>query len=203
MKDTESDSLSKKLFAYSAVYQVPIAAALWCGVPASEAQTFLEDSSVEVAPGVFESPFVDNLAAKCRAIHHAIERGFLRCCGEHGRIIEDYVPPARRYVARRDLKQWMESEFEGEKPAFLFGEIDVGKSRVPTVSPRAETTYLNIIGALLDLLVDKDSTSGKRSRFPSQAAVIGALESRFPGKEGLSERTLQDKFAAAKRSLDQ
>jgi hypothetical protein len=203
MKDTESDSLSNKLFAYSAVYQVPIAAALWCGVPASEAQTFLEDSSVEVDPGVFESPFVENLAAKCRAIHHAIERGFLRCCGEHGRIIEDYVPPARRYVARRDLKQWMESEFEGEKPAFLFGEIDVGKSRVPTVSPRAETTYLNIIGALLDLLVDKDSTSGKRSRFPSQAAVIGALESRFPGKEGLSERTLQDKFAAAKRSLDQ
>ena len=203
MKDTESDSLSKKLFAYSAVYQVPIAAALWCGVPASEAQIFLEDSSVEVNPGVFESPFVDNLAAKCRAIHHAIERGFLRCCGEHGRIIEDYVPPARRYVARRDLKQWMESEFEGEKPAFLFGEIDVGNSRVPTVSPRAETTYLNIIGALLDLLVDKDSTSGKRSRFPSQAAVIGALESRFPGKEGLSERTLQDKFAAAKRSLDQ
>jgi hypothetical protein len=97
----------------------------------------------------------------------------------------------------------MEREFEGEKPAFLFGEIDVGNSRVRTVSPRAETTYLNIIGALLDLLVDKESSSGKRVQFPSQAAVISALESRFPGKEGLSERTLQDKFAAAKRSLDQ
>lgn len=240
---------SEELLAYSAVYRVPIAAALWCGVPASDAESFLQDSSVQVDRGVFESPFVDNLEVRCRALHHAIERGFLHCCGEHGRIIDGYVAPEKRYVARRDLKQWMAQEFESEKPSFLFGEAErrahvetlhrlreerdvlvsqidqlkscyaeviEGRDRIAhemnmlavrsaadrPIPARAETTYLNIIGALLDLLLAKSPSENRRALFPSQAAVITALESRFPGKEGLSQRTLHDKFAAAKRSLD-
>ncbi len=70
------------------------------------------------------------------------------------------------------------------------------------IPARAETTYLNIIGALLDLLVARSPSDNRRSLFPSQAAVITAVETRFPSKEGLSQRTLHDKFAAAKRSLD-
>jgi hypothetical protein len=249
MKTNSFRSGSEELLAYSAVYRVPIAAALWCGVPATDAESFLQDSSVEVGRGVFESPFVENLEVRCRALHHAIERGLLHCCGEHGKIIEGYVAPEKRYVARRDLKQWMAQEFESEKPSFLFGETErrahvdtlrrlredrdvltsqmdqlkacyaeviEGRDRLTRelnavaaksaperpIPARAETTYLNIIGALLDLLVARSPSDNRRSLFPSQAAVITAVETRFPSKEGLSQRTLHDKFAAAKRSLD-
>jgi hypothetical protein len=67
------------------------------------------------------------------------------------------------------------------------------------LAARSETAYLNAVGALLLLLLDKDS-SGKPF-FPSQASIISAIQSRFAGKHGLSERELEEKFAEAKRSL--
>ena len=71
----------------------------------------------------------------------------------------------------------------------------------PSLSRRAETTYLNIIGAMLELMLSK-SPSGKRySVFDNQAAIIAALLGNNEKKPGISERTLEQKFAAAKRSL--
>lgn len=67
---------------------------------------------------------------------------------------------------------------------------------------RAETTYLNIIGGLLDLLLGKDPSTGKPySSFVNQEAVISALLGHHEHKQGISARTLQEKFPAAKRSL--
>ncbi|MGT2476523.1 hypothetical protein [Paraburkholderia terrae] len=68
---------------------------------------------------------------------------------------------------------------------------------------REETTYLNIIGGLLHLLLGKSPGSGKKySSFASQDAVISGLLAHFDGASGISKRTLESKFAEAKRSID-
>ena len=69
----------------------------------------------------------------------------------------------------------------------------VEKMNNPT--QRSETTYLNIIGALVELI------QTKKSGRDSEASVISELVNNYSEKAGISERTLQEKFAAAKRSL--
>lgn len=60
---------------------------------------------------------------------------------------------------------------------------------------RERNTLLNIIGAMLELI--KTPMAGR----DSDAAVIRELLDNYSDKPGIKERTLQDKFAAAKRSL--
>jgi hypothetical protein len=68
-------------------------------------------------------------------------------------------------------------------------------------SERAETTYLNIIGSLLELLLGKAPSGKPYSSFETQDAIISAMLAYHEHKQGISARTLQEKFAAAKRSL--
>ncbi len=86
----------------------------------------------------------------------------------------------------------------------LRGERDslraiVDKKGAP--SERSETTYLNIIGGLLGLLLGNTPAGKPQSVYESQAAVISALLAHHDGKPGISTRTLEEKFSAAKRSL--
>ena len=66
---------------------------------------------------------------------------------------------------------------------------------------RQETTFLNIIGGLLLLMMEDEPGVRSRTKFGNQTAIILDLIEKFGGKPGISERTLQQKFAAAKRSL--
>lgn len=61
--------------------------------------------------------------------------------------------------------------------------------------PRAETTYLTIIGALLELV--RNPRSGR----DSDAAVIRELIENYSDKPGISKTTLEAKFADARRRL--
>ena len=70
------------------------------------------------------------------------------------------------------------------------------------VGPRAETTYQNIIGGLLALMLGKTPAGKPQSVFDSQATIIDALLANFPEKSGIAQRTLEQTFAEAKRSLD-
>lgn len=84
------------------------------------------------------------------------------------------------------------------------GERDSLRAMVDKASApgeRAETTYLNIIGAMLALMLGKSPAGKPQSVFDNQAAIIAALLGHHEGKPGISARTLEDKFAAAKRSL--
>lgn len=85
------------------------------------------------------------------------------------------------------------------------GERDSLRAMVEKASApgdRAETTYLNIIGALLALMLGKTPAGKPQSLFENQSAIISALLGHYPGKPGISPRTLEEKFAAAKRSLN-
>lgn len=88
-------------------------------------------------------------------------------------------------------------------PSRPAGAQPISASPAPdqTLRPRGETTYLNIVGSLLDLLLGHAPSGQPYSSFKSQEAVISAMVARHGERLGISERTLAGKFAAAKRAL--
>lgn len=112
----------------------------------------------------------------------------------------------RALQAERDAKQArLEKAEEWARQAMadmkaLGSELEALKAQTnqqSTPGARAETTYLNIIGAMLELL--KTPREGR----DNDAAVIEEIVKNYADKPGISPRTLQEKFAAAKRSLHQ
>ena len=65
-----------------------------------------------------------------------------------------------------------------------------------SLHPRAEATYLTIIGALLELV--RTPRPGR----DSDAAVIRELIDNYSDKPGISKTTLESKFAEARRRLN-
>lgn len=66
---------------------------------------------------------------------------------------------------------------------------------------RSEKTYLNIIFALLDCIQGDVPGLGKHPEFKSEARLIEALSLKYLSFAGLTKRTLEDKFAAAKKNF--
>lgn len=71
------------------------------------------------------------------------------------------------------------------------------------LSPRRETTYLNIVGGLLNLLLGHSPSGQPYSSFRTQEAIVSALVAHYGDRLGMGERTLHGKFAAAKQTLGQ
>ena len=69
--------------------------------------------------------------------------------------------------------------------------------------PRAQTTYLNIIGAMVTVILGKTPAGKPNSVFNSQSAVIDHILADYDGKPGISRRGLEEKFAEGKKSLNQ
>lgn len=63
------------------------------------------------------------------------------------------------------------------------------------LSERERQTLLNIIGVLLELI------QTPKTERDSEAKVIKEMVDNYPDKQGISKRTLEEKFAAAKKSL--
>lgn len=74
---------------------------------------------------------------------------------------------------------------------------------VQNIDARSETTYLNIIGGLLSLVLGETPGGQKHSIFESQGAIISNLLAYHGNAPGISARTLEGKFADAKKSLKQ
>lgn len=69
------------------------------------------------------------------------------------------------------------------------------------ISDRAEATYLNIIGGMLELILGQSPSGAPYSSFKTQEAVVSALVAHHSGVMGIAERTLNGKFATARRRL--
>lgn len=69
------------------------------------------------------------------------------------------------------------------------------------LSRRSEHTYLQIIGALVNTVLDLSPAGKPLSVFKNQSAIVDAITARYKDIPGLSKRTLDEKFAAANRSL--
>lgn len=68
-------------------------------------------------------------------------------------------------------------------------------------SERSKTTYLNIIASMLNLFHGQSASGQRYSQFDSDAAIIEMIVHYHHDRPGISERTLQTHFAAARRSL--
>lgn len=69
------------------------------------------------------------------------------------------------------------------------------------LSERSETGYQHVIGALLGTLLGSSPVGKPNSVFDSQAAIVDSITAHYEGIPGLSKRSLDEKFAAARRSL--
>lgn len=69
------------------------------------------------------------------------------------------------------------------------------------LTTRAETTYLNIIAALLDCIAGNLPNVEKHPSFASEAKLIEVIDEQFRGYSGLSQSNLSRKFPEAKRSM--
>lgn len=117
-------------------------------------------------------------------------------------ILDTMVSTGDEYRVRRgEIARWLSAI--GMKSVYQF---DRSKDSItPTakvqpdadkpLAPRERDTLLNIIGALVELI-----QTAKPGR-DSDAAVIKELLDNYSDKPGIKERTLQGKFAEAKRSL--
>lgn len=128
-----------------------------------------------------------------RATHPAISADAYRALvaerDTHKRRAENLAEDVRKLIAERNT---VESECDALRAI-------VEKMSAP--GGRAETTYLNIVGGLLGLLLGKSPAGNAQSVFSSQAAIISAMLAHYGGKPGVSDTTLEAKFAEAKRSL--
>ncbi|MDF9773227.1 hypothetical protein [Pseudomonas baetica] len=77
----------------------------------------------------------------------------------------------------------------------------LGTLEVP--SEASAGVQYTIIGALLEVVLGKSKSGQLRSIYKNQAAVVDAITTQFPGVPGLSKRTLDRKFAEARRHLAQ
>lgn len=256
-KPWESDNCSS-MRAHYAVYSVPQAAALWCGVPEDQVSMILQEAT-QLSPtgfgrGVWTHPVVPCLEPRSRAIADAIEKETLPHGREDGESVAsgEHVAYERRHVFGRDLKEWMERDFPNEKPAFLFDDIernshssisadsyramkaerDTLKSRIDRATEsykqlrgekeaieserdslkamvenlgapgeRAETTYQNIIAALLDCISGDLPNIEKHASFETESKLIDVIENHYKGYAGLSKSNLSRKFPDARRKL--
>jgi hypothetical protein len=66
---------------------------------------------------------------------------------------------------------------------------------------RSEKTYLNIIFALLDCIQGDVPGIERHPGFKSEAKLIEVISAKYLGFAGLTKRTLEDKFAAAKKNF--
>jgi hypothetical protein len=70
------------------------------------------------------------------------------------------------------------------------------------LNSRERTTYLNIIGGLLDLMLGSTPGGQKKSAYDTRDAIISAMLAHHGGKPGIAESTLDKKFTEAKRSVN-
>lgn len=73
--------------------------------------------------------------------------------------------------------------------------------KLDTPSERAETTYQNIIAALLDCIAGNLPNVEKHPSFESEAKLIEAIDEHFKGYSGLSKSNLSRKFPEAKKTI--
>lgn len=71
-----------------------------------------------------------------------------------------------------------------------------------SISDRAETTYLHILGSMLELMLGHSPAGVPYSSFKTQEAIVSALIAHRGGIMGIAERTLNGKFANARRKID-
>lgn len=94
-----------------------------------------------------------------------------------------------------------ENELLRQQLSDAHAKIDVLKKQIPIDDDRSETTYLNIIGSLVYLMLSESPSKKKLSVFKSQSAIIDSIISHYPNTYGLTKRNIEQKFSEANKQL--
>ena len=102
----------------------------------------------------------------------------------------------QRWLDRQEaLSTGISSVYQFVKPVNIIASIDAATTAEKPLGERERTTLLNIIGVLVELI--KAPKPGR----DNDSALIEEMLKNYGDTAGIKERTLQAKFAAAKRSL--
>ncbi|MBT2298182.1 hypothetical protein [Pseudomonas fluorescens] len=71
------------------------------------------------------------------------------------------------------------------------------------ISGQSKASFLNVIGALVNTILGSSESGRRHSIFDSQASIVDSITAHYGDVPGLSKRSLDEKFAAARRSLSQ
>ena len=105
-----------------------------------------------------------------------------------------------QYFSRDELARWIR---ENNLPSkYLFSSLPKSEAKRESIYPmdkplldKERKSLLNIIGVMLELL--QTPKAGRTS----DAAIIQEMIDNYPEKQGIAKRTLEEKFAAANKSL--
>lgn len=118
--------------------------------------------------------------------------------------------PVLHFPCTVDQLQFFLEEFGGYGSIDPFDMADWAVKRALTaqvanaeavLGSRQETTYLNIIGGLIELMLGESPSGKKLSVYENSAAIIDALLAKYENISGISKRTLDEKFAVAKKRI--
>lgn len=82
-------------------------------------------------------------------------------------------------------------------------EVSARTGAFEAPSDVSTSVYFMIIGALLAIMLGKSKSGLLQSIYRTQTAIVDAITTQFPGFPGLSKRTLDRKFAEARRHFAQ
>lgn len=108
-----------------------------------------------------------------------------------------------RKALKAELKQCRRQlEMLQEQHHVLSKQIEVTSAcNEYSITNRAESTYQHIIGGMLDLMLGQSPAGTPYSCFKTQEAIVSALIAHHDGIMGITERTLNGKFAQARRRM--
>ncbi|WP_130905529.1 hypothetical protein [Pseudomonas sp. Sample_22] len=103
----------------------------------------------------------------------------------------------------KKLRQAHSAIVEEAAPAFNQQALSAQLGAFEAPSEASAFVHYMIIGALLTVMLGKSSSGQLRSVYKNQTAVVEAITTQFPDVPGLSKRTLDRKFAQARRHFAQ
>ncbi len=99
------------------------------------------------------------------------------------------------------LKAWDALHTEFQALSATYASREANDKQTGQLGPRSESTYLNIVGGLLTLLLGKSPGGTPYSSFETLDSIISTMIAHYGDRPGISERTLWSKLAAAKRHI--
>ncbi|QOY21942.1 hypothetical protein FYK61_11280 [Xanthomonas citri] len=114
----------------------------------------------------------------------------------HAMLVEQLALKSALEQSKRQFR-----ELQDKHDALLKQSTVIPACAQCPISDRAEATYLNIIGGMLELMLGQSPSGAPYSSFKTQEAVVSALVAHHHGVMGIAERTLNGKFATARRRL--
>lgn len=132
------------------------------------------------------------LFSRCERIAHPIIT--LETC--QAMLVERQALKAELEHCRRQLET-LQEQYHG---LLKQGEV-ISPCNECSITDRAEATYQHIIGGMLDLMLGHSPAGTPYSSFRTQEAIVTALVAHHSGIMGITERTLNGKFAQARQKI--